>query len=51
VPGAMLKSLGGWCFSRVANPADVIALGQWQQRISLSVLGVRDDVGVSAETG
>jgi excisionase family DNA binding protein len=44
-------SLGRWCFSRVANPADVIALGQWQQRISLSVLGVRDDVGVGAETG
>ena len=43
--------LGRWCFSRVAERADVIALGEWQQRISLSVLGVRNDVGVGAETG
>jgi len=46
-----MPGLGRWCLSRVADRADVIALGQWSQRISLSVLGVRDDVGVGAETG
>ncbi len=26
--GQLLWSLGGWCFSRVANPDDVSTLGQ-----------------------
>jgi hypothetical protein len=43
--------LGRRCFSRVANTPDVIVLGQWWQRISLSFLGVRDDVGFDAEAG
>jgi len=44
-------ALGGWCFSRVADPVGVNSLGEWSWRVLLSVLGVGDDVGFGAETG
>ena len=45
------QGLGRWCFSRVANTPDVIALGHWWQRILFSFLRVRDDVGFDSEAG
>ncbi len=47
----LLLGLGGWCFSRVADPVGVNSLGEWPWRVLLSVLGVGGDVGFGAETG